>query len=325
VDSRIKQLFERYEKGVATPQERQLVEEWFASLVNNNHDFSVIDGQKAGIFNYLDKQIDNALGIRKVRRLPFGFMKIAAMLLLTLGAGLIGYRLTHQKKTIAISYSILSAGAGVKKQFLLADGSTVFLNSGSSLKVPSDFGINTRSVSLSGEAFFDIKHDAAKPFTITAGKTIVKDLGTSFDVNAYPDENHISIAVASGRVSAAQNNRHGKLMVVAASLTRGQQFVYDYGNHNYSIRHIPGNDIAAWKSNRMIFDNASFDEIATIIERWYNVKVSLNGSAGCRRYTISFNNEPIDKVMNVMKRLSGMSYRIDNKNVWINTKNCKKL
>jgi ferric-dicitrate binding protein FerR (iron transport regulator) len=223
------------------------------------------------------------------------------------------------------NYSLITAPKGVKKQFSLPDGSTVFLNSGSSLRVLPGFGVKDRIVSLSGEAFFVVCHDPNKPFMIQSGKLLITDIGTSFDVKAYSEENQVKVAVETGEVSVREANPGDAAPVFPKSITRNQQLVYNKDSRQASLSRTQTSEIIAWKENKLRFDNASFSEIATALERWYGVTVMLHGQADARRYTVSFNNEPVSNVLKVLEKLSGMNYQITNESIQINLKPNKNM
>lgn len=321
MDNRIKNLFERYQSGKASEQERKIVESWFDGLETEQHELS--EQEKEALLAPVDRAIDAMLLKPQRSFIHNRYLQAAAIALLALGAGLFTYQYSSNKKAQVISYTLITAPRGAKKRVTLADGSFVFLNSGSTVRIPSDFNTKSRQLALTGEAYFEVKHDAAKPFTIHTGKLLITDLGTAFDVKAYPEDRDIRVAVESGKVQVNKNNPGGRSELLAGSITRNLQLVYNPQNDVHFVNRVKTSDIIAWQHNRLSFDNASFEEIAPLLERWYNVKVKLNGRSACRRYTVSFDNEPVDRVLNVMTRLAGISYSISDKVVLINLKNCK--
>jgi transmembrane sensor len=101
--------------------------------------------------------------------------------------------------------------------------------------------------------------------------------------------------------------------------------IYDKKSRGHILNNIQTDEITAWRENKLRFDNASFDEIANTLQRWYGVTIKLNNNTGnFRHYTISFNNEPVSKVLKVLENLSGMTYEINNKSISINLKTVKK-
>jgi transmembrane sensor len=324
VDNRIKNLFERYQSGQENDQERKIVETWFADLEKEQSP-KLSELEKNALFAPMDCAIDTMLLKPQKHFIHKRYLQAAAILLIVLGAVLFKYQHAATKKAAVVTYTLITVPRGAKKRLLLADGSSVFLNSGSVIRIPSNYNIKSREVLLSGEAYFEVKHNAAKPFTIHSCKLLITDLGTAFDVKAYPEDREIHVAVESGKVQVGKNKPNGQFELYAAAITRNQQLVYNEQGNSHAVSQVKTSDVIAWQQNKLSFDNASFEEIAPLLERWYNVSVKLSGYSACRRYTVSFNNEPVDHVLSVMSRLAGITYSIKNRVVLINLKNCKNM
>nr|WP_255487017.1 FecR family protein [Mucilaginibacter sp. SP1R1] len=274
----------------------------------------------------MDQEIDRLLLPKQPRNLfHHGWLYAAAVILVSFGIVLFRYYQTADQENATITYSTIAAPKGTKKQLTLPDGTFISLNSGSSIRIASNFGVKTREISLSGEAFFTVKHNAAKPFAIHSGKLLITDLGTEFDVKAYPEDRQIRVAVESGKVKVEKNNTNSKPEMFAEAITHNQQLVYNEQSNRHELSQVQTSNLIAWQQNKLCFDNASIDEIAHTLDRWYNVTVKLESNKACRHYTVSFNNEPLDHVLNVLSQLTGLSYQISNKVVLINLKNCKSM
>jgi len=321
VNSRIKELFERYENGTASEAERKLVDNWFA-----NFDTDQLRGKtpadNAALFSPMDENIDDLIFVSRRKQLPISrWLQAAAVVLMA--AGLCWAKLYQSPKPVlALTYTDITVPRGVKKQFLLPDGTFVHLNSGSVLRIPSNFNQKSREVTLTGEGFFEVKHDAAKPFAIHSEKLLITDLGTAFDVKAYPKDKLIKVAVQSGSVKVEKNIPGKMPQTFASAITHNQQLTYNELSGSHTLSTVQTNNISAWQHNQLRFDNASVDDIATALERWYNVSIKFSNYHKCRRYTVSFNNEPVSKVLRVLSGLTGMGYQINNQTITINLKNC---
>jgi ferric-dicitrate binding protein FerR (iron transport regulator) len=319
VNSRIKELFERYGSGQATPEERALVEQWFASYDADQAE----DAAEKQSFAQMDGHIEKVLSGSKIRRININrWLQVAAVFFIA--AGLCWFALQKPEKPVnVITYSKIVTPRGLKKEFSLPDGTLVYLNSGSVLRIPSNFNQKTRSVLLEGEGFFEVKHNASRPFSITSGKLLITDLGTAFDVKAYPRDHVIKVAVESGEVKVEKNIPGKTPETFARSVTHNQQLTYNDENNRHSLSLVQTDNMIAWRKNQLRFDNASFDEISLVLERWYNVSVKFSNYHACRRYTVSFNNEPLSKVLKVLSGLTGMHYQINDQTITLNLKNCK--
>lgn len=186
--------------------------------------------------------------------------------------GEISYQLAgNGNKREEIQYNTLFNPRGSKVISLtLSDGTKVWLNSESSLKYPTAFNGNKREVQITGEAYFEVAHDAAKPFYVAKGNMQVQVLGTHFNVNAYDDENAIRITLLEG--SVVVNNESSTIKIKP-----GEQAVAK--NSLLSVNHSPNVDeVMAWKNGLFQMNNADVASIMREISRWYNVDVTYQGS-----------------------------------------------
>jgi transmembrane sensor len=321
-NNKIKKLFEQYQSGKISSDEQRLVEGWFAAF-DNQQEEDLSEEQQAKIFTGIDREIDRLLENHPVKKIfPVRWVQVAAVLLI--GVGIVWLGKSRRVAARPVGYTIISVPKGFKKQLSLPDGTTVFLNSGSSLRISSAFGVTNRVVLLSGEGFFMVKHNQTHPFTIQSGGLHITDIGTSFNVKAYAGENQIRVAVESGEVSVKEDS--SAVSKWPALITRNQQLIYNKNSRQAILNHAQIDEISAWRTNRLRFDNASMGEIATTLERWYDVTIKLNGyTNNHRRYTVSFNNESLTNVLQVLEKLSGMSYQVNNKSIQINLKPSKKI
>ncbi|WP_170309762.1 FecR family protein [Mucilaginibacter xinganensis] len=323
MDSRIKELFERYQSGDASIEERRLVEDWFAAFDSQQQkDFS--KEHSAELFVQMDRKIGSMLESHPARnRMSARWLQVAAVFLI--GAGLVFYKTFSRAPKVPAGYTLISVPKGVKKQLSLPDGSTVYLNSGSTLRISPGFGVTNRRISLTGEGFFIVKHNQTNPFTIQSGRLIITDIGTSFNVKAYAEESLVKVAVESGEVNVKEENAGKEAPIFPKSIIRNQQLIYSKDSRRAILNDTQTIEVSAWRKNQLRFDNASFGEIATTLERWYGVTVNVHGHTDNRRYTVSFNNEPVSNVLKVLGKLSGMSYQVINKSIQINLKPNKSM
>ena len=327
MDSRIQELFKRYRTGEASAEEQKLVEEWFTNFDREQRELT--EAESADVFSAMDDHVYRAIKLDKPHpRFSYRWLQVAAVAFIAYGLWV--FKLMQhpaERPALKLAFTQFTAPKGVKKECELPDGTLVYLNSGSVMRIPSNFNIKAREVSLSGEAFFLVKHNELKPFAIHSGKLVITDIGTSFNVKAYPEEKLINIAVESGSVKVEKATAHRRLETFANALVHNQGLIYNEKNNSHILTQMDAGSMSLWKQNVLRFDNASFEEISHSLERWYNINVKVeHGSYSNNRYTISFNNEPVSKVLSVLAKLSGMTYHIENKqNVSINLKNCKRI
>ena len=152
---------------------------------------------------------------------------------------------------------------------VLPDGSTVYLSRGSELEYPEDFS-SDRKVSLSGEGFFKVTHDAEHPFIVEGEFLNVKVLGTEFNFNSNKDgQNNCSLVEGSVEVSTADNS-HGVV------LTPGQKADYDIATGNITVSETNAPVDAAWHNKVIPFDNATIKDIVEILVKLYKVDIKLD-------------------------------------------------
>ena len=157
---------------------------------------------------------------------------------------------------------------GARTSFILPDGSEVWLNSGSAITFPHHYGA-IRNVELTGEAYFHVVKDG-KPFIVKTGNGKVEVKGTSFDVKAYANEDFVTTLVeGSVKVSDRTNQ--------VATLIPGEQSIITSCN-SFTTRVVDPDLITSWREGKLIFVNEPFQRVATELERWYNVKIELNGA-----------------------------------------------
>lgn len=176
-------------------------------------------------------------------------------------SGQISYRgITNSSEPLA--YNTLTVPVGNRRDLVLPDGTEVSLDAGSSITYPVVFK-SERRVSMTGQAYFKVKHDAAHPFYTTVKGVTIKDIGTEFNINAYDDEAVVRTTLVKGSIKVNE-----------ALLKPGQQAQIKDGS--FKIKQADIDAVTAWKDNDFYFDNQSLKSSMRQIARWYNVKVVYN-------------------------------------------------
>lgn len=188
-----------------------------------------------------------------------------------------GGRLTYQVPVSptrnVLLYNTLSNPRGSRVITLtLADGTRVWLNAESSIRYPAIFTGNDRAVEMTGEAYFEVAKDAAKPFRVTVAGETVNVLGTSFNVNAYADGSVLRTTLADGAISVTASGTDKRLEA-------GQQAVYDPSHQRLSIdAHADLDRVLAWKNGLFGFAHTDLKALMQELGRWYNVDVHYEGA-----------------------------------------------
>lgn len=191
---------------------------------------------------------------------------IAAVLLLSLSVG--AYEL-YQIKYNKIEYLTMHNGNGKISEFLLSDGTKISLNCNSSITYPKVFIGNHRDVKLEGEAFFEVAKDKSKPFTVLANGIKTTVLGTKFNVSAYKNLKQIRVALVEGKVEVQTAEGRDKLILKPAEMAT---FNIQSGNLTRSI--YDTSSAYAWKNGSIVFENASFEDIAAKLKNIYGIQIT---------------------------------------------------
>ena len=247
-------------------------------------------------YSWKQKYLNNALRIAAILLLPF-----------ILSTGFLSYlyinRLQEDKY---ISYLEVVSAPGIVTQMELPDKSKVWLNAGSSLRYPSRFTGDERTVYLSGEGYFEVQSDRLHPFYVSVNEKMkVKAHGTKFNVKAYANDANITTTLTSGKVEVSTQSRPPQ------TLKPNEQLTYDKSTSDIEISTVDTVDTNSWVKGKIIFTNATAEEIFRTLERRYDTVIdhSTDFSAS-RRYTVKFlKDENLDEMLNILGDIIGFSYR----------------
>jgi len=200
----------------------------------------------------------------------------------------------------------------------LPDGSKISLNTGALLRYPEQFRGKKRSVSLEGEAYFDVAHNASKPFIISADGIRVEVKGTSFYINTRLTNGDFELVLTTGKVELYFENEPGKTFVV----NPGEKAII-HGNQISISPNVDANYMA-WKTHRIIFSNDPLDVVAAALSKVYQADIRLSDPvlSSCR-LTASFDNQSLESVLNVLKATLDVDVRNSGTLVEISGKGCR--
>lgn len=167
-------------------------------------------------------------------------------------------------RTATVAMNTLIVPRGGIYMLALSDGTQVWLNAESRLEYPVAFGGGERRVTLSGEAYFEVASDTARPFVVTAGAGEVRVLGTEFNVKNYPAE-AMATTLVNGRVSFSSQGAEARVLVP------GEQLVYDEEEQSVSVRQVNVRYFTAWRENVLSFQGEALEDIVRVLARWYDL------------------------------------------------------
>jgi transmembrane sensor len=225
-----------------------------------------------------------------------GVLRAAAAVLLLLGAGLL-WRAMSSRPTAPTAHYATEVGA--RRELRLGDGSRVVLGPDSRLAVSGDDG---RSVDLTGEAYFQVRHDAARPFTVTTDGATIRDVGTEFTVRADSAAG-TTVAVTEGVVAVSVANT-----AVAETLRAGDRARILRARMSVQRRVATQADVA-WTTGRLSFRDAPVPEVVAELRRWYGVTLRVDPSLAGRHLTADFEGQTADQAMRVVAAALGGELR----------------
>jgi len=235
-------------------------------------------------------------------------LKYAAVFILAFALGSLSLYFLNKSENSKLSsiYNTIIVPYGERSQISLYDGTKVWLNSGTKLRYPVVFGRNTREVFIEGEAYFDVAKDTKHPFVVTAGQLKVLVLGTRFNICAYPEDKEFSATLDEGSVNAF-NTTNGK----GVKLNPGEQVILNCETNGLKNQSVQTELYTSWKENLLKFEDAPFDEVIKKMERWYDVKITVDQAINTReRFTMTIKTESLREMLQLVSRTTKMNYEI---------------
>jgi transmembrane sensor len=318
----------------ASPQEERDLDQWLVQSVENQQVFDLIKKEwdySKPIYKIVNSdELRNRIwkeGLADVkyerqqmpqsRSISF-YLKIAAAILVLALSTYVLVKDPQPYTTTPVEWITKSNPSGQKSKVFLPDGSEVWLNSNSSLRYTSDFTDSARVISLEGEAYFEVAHDANRPFTVLAGNISTTVLGTSFNIDAFSED--VQVSLVSGKVLVSEVdsiNQNGDYLV----LNPGQAAVFLHDAKKMVVREFDINVITGWKNGELYFQDASFDEIISKLELWYGVSFNIDEQVNIRKsYTGKFTNESLRNVMESISFSLNFDFEMKDKKVSITRK-----
>lgn len=281
----IDQIIQKYIQGQTSEEENQKLYDWvkesadnkkrlFAekdiwdtySLGSNSKEYNTDDE-----FEILMKQIVPQKSVK--RHQLYSFIKVAAIIIFAFGLGWASQFISveNNESQPVVEMQEIFVPKGQINQIFLADGTRIWINSESRLSVPKVFTQNERIVKLSGEAYFDVAKDKKHPFKVDVKGQQIKVYGTTFNVRAYENSKNIETTLETGEIRLLTE---GKTTV----LKPGDQSLYNKENREINVNKVDPKSFSTWKDGRFEFKNENLIEVFKIVERWYDVEITVDES-----------------------------------------------
>lgn len=326
------ELLKRYAEGQCTPEEAFQVDEWYASLSEETGNRAAFDQPRhlEKVQNEIRKLSSDAASMEEVRTIPLQRSPVlqrllryavAAMILLTVGVG--AYNFLSQNKSFfkagSNTIAIVNKTRQVRKH-TFPDGSEAWLNPGTRITyAKDDFKADSREVSLEGEAFFEVTHDASRPFFVHGESVKVKVLGTSFNVRANKGEAEYEVSVVTGKVSVTADKGREVMLLPH------QQAVFKVASGELVSEAVP--DVAEkaplWQPVSLTFTDAKLGEVVQRLEDKFDVKIRLeNPNLEHCRVKATFDQSRLSEILEMTTQIVDANYVMQNDEIVIRGEGC---
>ena len=277
------ELLHRLIAGTTTEEENRQLMEWFRQCASKEEFFMLFETAwkespdemprdvQERMYRRLSRELDEKKSKTILLRSRFSW-KIwpqIAVACIIIVLGLVNYRMSDKQKQLSTQNFMVLAEKGQRAFITLPDSTKVWLNSDTKISYPADYGLKERNVTLVGEAYFEVAKNPDKRFIVEAKGMQVEALGTSFNVNAYQNDNKIIASLFSGSVRVSYD-RH------VAILKPHESVKVDLLNRSFSrYKDESMQNIALWRKNEITFDSESLEEITHIMSRLYNTTICI--------------------------------------------------
>ncbi|WPU92737.1 FecR domain-containing protein [Mucilaginibacter sabulilitoris] len=306
--SELKQLIDRYLNNTATEAERRIVDAWYESFDDAEKELFLSSEKeqqlKQEIYDQVKGNWYHPAGL--VKTLPFLKYAAATVLFISAWWGLYKHipKASRQKPN---NYLTINTGTREVKKVDLPDGSEVWLNANSHIRISDDFqNLKQRNVYLDeGEAFFKVKRNVNRPFIVFTKSVRTQVLGTSFNINSYAELHKAVVTVATGRV---QVSTHANVLGI---ITPGLQINYSINKDSYQINKSDASQAHSWTQGQSVLNQATFPELALTVRNIYGVQlISKNKATAKYKYNIHINtSHSLDETMKIICSVHQNTYR----------------
>lgn len=187
----------------------------------------------------------------------------------------------------------------------LPDGTKVWLNAESELKFPTQFTRNERLVELKGEGYFEVAHNANKPFIVMSKGQRVKVLGTKFNINSYNNEENTRTTLVSGSVQLSNEKN-----TVSIKLKPGQQGKLE--KSGFTTQTVDTDVFTAWTTNEFQFEGAPLVEVLRQLERWYDIDVNYSNVPNISVHGNISRQKKLSSVLYTLESITDLKFQVTN-------------
>ncbi len=229
--------------------------------------------------------------------------------------------ITYQYFFTPEEYFTVATNKGEQTNIILPDGSSAWLNVDTQIKYNTSYGKKDRELTVSGEAFFKVKKNAAKPFIVHVQNMEVKALGTAFNVRGYNDEATVQTSLFEGKVDVRIKNPIGHFK--PQILTSGQSLVFDRETDTANRKTVNQEIVEAWKNKQLIFENTPFYDVIKNTERWFNVDIICEPVTQFKDDYLTLRlkkGESLEYLLEIIDETIGINYKTENNKIILTKK-----
>lgn len=244
------------------------------------------------------------------------FVRIAAIFILfAVSSFVVYYYFIRQQKPETIQLAAITETTESK----LPDGSSVTLNTGSSISYPEEFEKDKRTVTLKGEAYFNVTPDKERPFIIAANDIRVEVLGTSFYVNTNAENGNVEVILTSGKVAVYKKDNPNNRTI----LEPGEKAEFSKADQSIHKEENDDQNYMAFKTKKLVFADTPLQDIISTLNEVYHSDIKLKEKklANCR-VTVTFNNQSLDAVLNILKATVNLNINKSGSRIEISGNGC---
>lgn len=240
--------------------------------------------------------------------------RVAAILALPVMLG-IGWYLGSDRNSGELAMCEVIAPKGQISKCILADGTQIWLNAGTTIKYDPSLKGNFREVKLDGEAYFKVSKNKHKPFVVTTKYAQIKVLGTVFNLKAYSGDNKVETTLEEGSVEFSLNGSSAKPL----ELKPGEQIIFNSSENKLTLGKVETYLHTAWKDGKFVFKDADLKTIIAELERLYDVRIHLqNDSLMQLHFRGMFEyDQNIFSALETLERTTNLKYRMDGRDIWL--------
>ncbi|MBO9632479.1 MAG: FecR domain-containing protein [Chitinophagaceae bacterium] len=310
------QLIQRFLNNASSPEEQEQLQEYF-----ERYDLTEEKPEAEHLYYPADWQSDrmhkavlSTIGEAKPHRsIPMTkWLRSAAAVLIPLMAlTIVLIRYTNSGKKPVAALTRIENAAQTVRYLRLSDSSEIWLNKGASIVLDEKGFASNRNITLNGEAYFQVTHDAVHPFSVRAGDLSTIVLGTSFSIKAAPGAQQTTVALISGKVKVAQEGSPGRI------LTPGQSVIYDHNTKSMQAANLPF-WFLAWKNKELTCNKEPLENIVQYLSSYYSRQIRLSPGSKALTYSGSLTLESnLSIVLNRLLFVHQLRYKISGNEVLI--------